>query len=87
MIARREADGSKKGFSLHQERKPITLREQQEYIISSLPGVGPTLSKPLLEHFGSVKKVINADETELKKIEKIGEKKSKEIKNITDSKY
>ena len=59
----------------------------QEYIISALPGVGAVLSKPLLEKFGSVKNVINATEDELKEVELIGEKKSKEIKKATDSSY
>lgn len=86
-IAKREQEEFGKEFSLHGDRKPLTLKEQQEYIISALPGVGAVLSKPLLEKFGSVKNVINSSEEELKEVDQIGEKKSKEIKKITDSEY
>jgi Fanconi anemia group M protein len=86
-IAKREQEEFGRDFSLHGDKKPLTLKELQEYIISALPGVGAVLSKPLLEKFGSVKNVINATEDELKEVELIGEKKSKEIKKVTDSKY
>lgn len=68
-------------------RKPLTLKEQQELIIESLPGVGPTLSKSLLSQFKSVKKIINAKESQLQKIDKIGPKKAKEIKKVIEQEY
>lgn len=74
-------------ISLLKKRKPLTLKEQQEYIIESLPSIGPTLAKSLLKKFKSVKKVINASEEKLQKVKKLGPKKSKLIKKITDSKY
>ena len=69
------------------KRKPLTLKEQQEYIIESLPGVGPNLSKALLSKFKSVKNVINAKEHRLKKVDKIGDKKSKVLRDVLDSEY
>lgn len=86
IIAKREQDPEKKGFQMH-TAKPLSLTEQQEYIISSIPGIGGTLAKPLLKEFKSVRKVINASEDSLKKINLIGEKKAKKIKEITDSEY
>ncbi|MEK6952094.1 MAG: ERCC4 domain-containing protein [Nanoarchaeota archaeon] len=77
----------KKLFSLLKKRKPLTLKEQQELVIESFPGIGPNLAKNLLEKFKSVEKVINASEENLKKVEKIGPVKAKEIKKITDSQY
>jgi len=59
----------------------------QEYIVSSLPGVGPTLSGPLLEKFGNVVGVMTAHEALLKEIDKIGEKKAGDIRKILDEKY
>lgn len=73
--------------SLLKKRKPATLKEQQEYIIESLPTIGPTLAKSLLKKFKSVKKIINASEEKLQKVEKLGPKKSKLIKKVADSKY
>lgn len=86
MIAKREQSEESKEFTMHSS-KPLTLSEQQEYIISALPGVGPVLSKPLLEKFGSVKNIINASKEELKEVDLIGEKKAGKIKEILDSPY
>ncbi len=77
----------KKLFPLLKKRKPLTLKEQQELIIESLPGIGPKIAKNLLTKFKSVKKVINASEEKLKKVEKIGKKKAEEMKKVIDSSY
>ena len=59
----------------------------QEYIVSSLPGVGPTLARPLLKEFKSIKNIVNASEEELRKIELIGEKKAKQIYDSLNKEY
>lgn len=86
LIAKR-LEKPKRSISLLNKRKPLTLKEQQEYIIESLPGIGPSLSKSLLEKFKTVKNVINAKEKKLQKVEKIGGKKSKAIRDVLDSEY
>ena len=86
-VAKREQDESEGEYNLHGERKPLSLAELQEYIISSLPGVGSALSRPLLEHFKTVKNVINATEQELQNIEKIGPAKSKRITDAVNAEY
>ena len=73
--------------SLLKKRKPLTLKQQQEYFIESLPGVGPTISKSLLKKFNTIKKIINATDEELKEVEKIGPKKIKKIKKVLESRY
>ncbi|MFH1849341.1 MAG: DEAD/DEAH box helicase [archaeon] len=85
-IARREQDEAGRDFTPH-GRKPLTLREQQEYIVSALPGIGGTLAKPLLRAFGSVKKILNAKEDKLRKVDLIGEKKAKKIREVMDARY
>ena len=87
IIAKREQEETGKDFSLHPQKKASSIKEQQEYIISSLPGVGSALAKPLLKYFKSVKNVINAEQKELEKVEKIGEKKAERIKDIVDREY
>lgn len=72
---------------LLKKRKPLTIKERQELIIESFPGIGPTLAKSLLKEFKSVKNIINADEENLKKVEKLGPKKVSEIKKVIDEKY
>jgi ERCC4-related helicase len=86
VIAKREADPAKKDFALH-SAKPLTDKEVQEYVVSSFPGIGATLAKPILKKFKSIKNFINADEKELKEVELIGEKKAKRIKDVVDKNY
>jgi len=78
---------SKRALSLLSKRKPLTLKEQQEYIIESLPGIGPTLAKLLLNKFGNVKAIVNASEDELQEVDKIGKKKASEIKKVLTNIY
>ncbi len=77
----------KKLFPLLKKRKPLSLKEQQELIIQSLPGIGFTLAKSLLQKFKSVKKVIISTEESIQKVDKIGKIKAKEIKKVIDSEY
>ena len=86
IIAKR-LEKQRKNFSLVKKRKPLTLKEQQEFLIESLPGIGPNLSKELLKKFGSVKKIINASEEKLIKVPKIGKKKAEAIKKVLDENY
>ncbi|MFP4401240.1 MAG: ERCC4 domain-containing protein, partial [Candidatus Woesearchaeota archaeon] len=86
LIARREQENVQKPLQLH-AIKPLSIKEQQEYIVASFPGIGSTLNKPLLEKLGSIKNIVNATEDELKKVEKIGDKKAKEIRTVLDSEY
>lgn len=86
IIAKR-LENPRRAISLLKKRKPLTIKEQQEYIIESFPGIGPTLSKSLLKQFNTIKNIINATEEELVKIEKIGPKKTKKIKEVIDKNY
>ena len=87
IIARREQEESGSNFSLHAGRKPPTLKEQQEYVISSLPGINLTLAKPLLNHFKTVKNIVNAGQEQLQEVEKIGPLKAKQIKDVVEGEY
>ena len=69
------------------EKKPLTLKEQQEYVVAGLPNVELTLAKRLLEVFGSVEKVFQASKDELKKVPGIGETIAEKIRKVITSKY
>ena len=86
-IAIREQKGEKRSIQIRTERKPQNLWEQQLFIIESLPNIGPVNAKNLLEHFGSVKAVLNADEKQLQEVDGIGKKTAKNIKDVVDGKY
>ncbi len=87
IIAKREQEETGKDFNLHADRKPVTLKEQQEYLVSSLPGINLTLSKPLLKHFKTIRNIVNASEKELQEVEKIGPQKAKQIKDVVEGEY
>ncbi len=73
--------------SLLKKRKQPTIKEQQEFLIESLPGIGPQISKNLLKNFGTIKSLVNASEEELTKVEKIGKIKAKQIKKVLEERY
>ncbi|MFH1591188.1 MAG: DEAD/DEAH box helicase [archaeon] len=87
VIAKREQEERGKAFHPHASLKPKSMAEMQEYIVSSLPGVGPNLAKPLLRHFGSVAKIVLASADELQAVEKIGKKKAAAIREMLDGEY
>lgn len=87
IIVLREQKENDRDILLRTEKKPLTQSDLKEYIIQSLPGVGPTLSRSLLNEFKNVKNIINLSEEELQKIEKIGPKKASEIYKSLNEEY
>ncbi len=86
-IAKKEQEEGQNSYSPHKNKQAATLKEMQEYVVSSFPLIGPKLAKPLLKQFRTIKNIVNAPEDELKKVELIGEKKAKEIRNVMDAEY
>lgn len=86
-IAKREQEDDKRDVSLHGDRKPATIKDQQEYVITAFPSIGPSLVKPLLQEFKTLKNFVNATEEELKKIPLIGDKKAKQIREIIEKEW
>jgi DNA excision repair protein ERCC-4 len=72
--------------SLRGGYRPKRLKSRQLYLIQGLPQVGPSLAKRLLEHFGSVAKIMNATIAELICVEGIGQVVAKAIRAILDEK-
>jgi len=86
-IAIREQKGDKRSIQIRTERKPQNLWEQQLFIIESLPNIGPVHAKRLLEHFGSVKAILEASENQLTEVDGIGKKTAKNIREVIDNEY
>ncbi|MGB9936297.1 MAG: DEAD/DEAH box helicase [Methanobacterium sp.] len=84
-IAIREQIHERSDIQTRTEKKPLTLYEQQLYIVESLPNIGPVTAKKLLEEFGSVEGVVRASENELKKVEGIGNKIAQKIREVVTS--
>lgn len=87
VIAKREQDDCSSNFSLHADRKPMSQKELQEYIVSSFPSVGSAVAKGLLLNFKCVKNIVNASEDDLKKVDKVGDKIARGIKEIVEKDY
>jgi Fanconi anemia group M protein len=86
-IAKREQEeGASREFSGH-TKKPLTLKEQQEYVVSALPNVGANLAKQLLKQFGTIKSIVNANDEDLKKVDGIGDKKAARIREVLESEH
>jgi len=51
--------------SIRANKKSLSVREQQQFILEGFPGIGPTTAKKLLDKFNSLEKIFNATEEEL----------------------
>ena len=87
LIAQRELKSGISEPSPKHGIKASTTAQFQEQVIGNLPGVGPKLSRSLLRHFVSIRKIAEADVKELMSVEKIGKKKAKAIHNIINAAY
>ena len=65
--------------------KPKRIKSQQLFFLQGIPVVGPILAKKLLDHFGSLKKVLNAAKEELMAVPGIGDGKARKIAEFLES--
>jgi len=86
-LAEREQIEQKRIPSIRNEKKPLQDKYIQEYIVSSLPGVGRTTAIKMLEHFKNLQNIFNAKQEDLKNVERIGKEKSKRIREIIEREY
>lgn len=86
-IANREQILKKGEIQIRPHKKSKSISEHQEYLIAGLPGVSNKTTKRLLKYFKTPKKLFNAKEEKLMKVEKIGKEKAKKIREVLDSEY
>ncbi|CAD7769074.1 ATP-dependent RNA helicase DbpA [Candidatus Methanoperedenaceae archaeon GB50] len=86
-IAKREQRGKKRSPTQHGRKTCQTLREQQEYVISSISNIGPVAARRLLQHFKSIRAIVSASEDELTEVEGIGKRTAERIIEVTQSQY
>ena len=86
-LAVREFDKGSRDVQIRTDRKPLTLQEQQLFIVESLPQIGPVTAKKLLEKFKTIRGVFTASEEDLKIVEGIGDKIAKTIRAVIESEY
>jgi Fanconi anemia group M protein len=88
VIAKKEQAGdSKKEINLHGNKTASTLPEQQEYLVSAISEIGPVVAKNLLQHFGSVERIMKASREELMEVELVGPKTADRIREVVSAEY
>ncbi len=85
ILCKRELNGSNDAFPkprwFRKRAKNLPEKEQRVYFLSSLPNVGEVLARNLIDHFGSIVAVANANIDELQKVNGVGNKKAMQIYN------
>jgi ERCC4-type nuclease len=63
-------------------QKPKRLASRRLHMLQGLPGIGPALADRLLAAFGSVERVVAADETMLAHVRGVGPTKARRIREL-----
>ena len=64
------------------DRKPKRLASRKLYLLQGLPGIGPALASRLLLQFGSIERVVAADEDTLTEVRGVGRRKAARIREL-----
>ena len=70
------------GILQRYDRKPKRLGSRKLYLLQGLPGIGPALASRLLLQFGSIERVVAADEDTLTEVRGVGRKKAARIREL-----
>jgi Fanconi anemia group M protein len=87
VIAKREQLEKKRSLPMRPEQKPQLLDEAQQFFVEGLPQIGPETARALLKHFKSPKNIVVAEESDLKNVDGIGEKKAELIRKLLDTEF
>lgn len=87
MIAEKEQCNRKRPFNQHGKRSHLSQTEAKEYVVSSILGIGPTVARNLLLHFGSVESIMTAPREELMKVERVGSGTADRIRGLAGERY
>jgi len=85
LVAREHKEGREP--KLHGHKTARTLPEQQEYLVSAIPSVGPAVARNLLKHFGTIEKIMTASEEELRQVELVGPKIAERMRELVSGEY
>lgn len=86
-IANREQIIEKRDIQVRSSKRPKSLKEQQEYLVSGLPGINSKRARKLLEKFKTPEKVFKASDKQLMALDGFGDKTVKKMKGILKGKY
>jgi Fanconi anemia group M protein len=86
-IATKEQREDKREVNYHGKRSHLSVHEQLEYLISSIPDIGTSTAKSLLIHFGTIEAIARAGIGELIEVDGIGKLTAEKIRNIMTENY
>ena len=86
MMARQEQLGIPE-ISLIPKRKAADVADQQRRMIEMLPGCGMVMARELLQRLGSVKRIVNVTEAELREQRGIGARKARQMIQVLNAEY
>jgi Fanconi anemia group M protein len=64
----KQLEKPKQQMALRHTPTLLTEDQQKQFILEGFPGIGPVTADKLLNEFGSIKNIVNADEESLKKV-------------------
>ena len=74
-------------ISLVPKRKAVSLPDLQRRVVEMLPGCGRVTARDLLQHFGSVERIVSAGQTEMQHVRGIGRTRAAEIHRVLHAEY
>jgi Fanconi anemia group M protein len=86
-LAKREQLAKEREVSPHYGKTKMTLKEQMEYVVSSISDIGPVIARNLLEHFQTIENIAKASVEELMRVPKVGRKTAEKIVRIMKTPY
>lgn len=86
-LADREQDETISEVNPHGNKETSDIKSQQEYIVSSIEGIGPKTARDLLDEFGSIKSVFDANIEELQNVDGVGPESAEKIYSILRTEY
>ncbi|HWG90679.1 MAG TPA: DEAD/DEAH box helicase [Candidatus Thermoplasmatota archaeon] len=86
-LAKREQRDERRAPAVRGEKAALGDEERQRYIVEGLPGVSSVLARRLLDHFGTVRALANAEPDQLAEVEGIGKEKAAEIHRLLTLRY
>jgi Fanconi anemia group M protein len=81
-IAKKNQEEKMQEVSIKVGRKSKNLEILKRKLVATLPGVGDTLSRRLIERFKSLEKIFNASEEELQEIKGISKRLAKNLRDF-----
>jgi len=87
VMAYREQKQGDRAVAIRGIKTLRTISEQQQFLIEGLPNISAVLAQRLLQHFGSIRSLVNASEEDLCQVNGIGKNIAADILKILNAEY